>query len=111
MKILVSLFGCDQGKSGIGRYTQELVQRMAKQKPEWKFTVTGNREDLEGFNFDNSIEKMLIRTASAPIQNTLNHLFRPKSIFAFEKYDALFIPGGNRRVVSSSDIPLSLIHI
>jgi glycosyltransferase involved in cell wall biosynthesis len=54
------------GDGGIGTYLQNVVPRVARLHPEWRFTVLGDRERLRAAGWT-ALPNIRVRTSSAPI--------------------------------------------
>ncbi|MBF0543792.1 MAG: glycosyltransferase family 4 protein [Candidatus Riflebacteria bacterium] len=104
MKIGVTTFGCDSGKSGIGRYAIELIAEFAQISGKHCFEVLVYETEKDIFVPKGSGIKALTFPESIknPLINNFWHQIGPPLIAAKRKYDLLFLPAGNRRLVFKS---------
>src|SRR5437660_1761600 len=54
------------GDGGIGTYLQNVVPRVARLRPQWTFTVLGNREELQAAGWS-VLENVRLLESNAPI--------------------------------------------
>jgi glycosyltransferase involved in cell wall biosynthesis len=103
MKIGICTFGCDGGKSGISRYTIELIREFAASGSEHQFEIIAHEDEQHIFappaeqsaNF-----KMLLYPAElrATTKNILWHQTTLPGLCKERGFDVLFLPAGNRRL-------------
>ncbi|MBF0407935.1 MAG: glycosyltransferase family 4 protein [Candidatus Riflebacteria bacterium] len=108
MKIGITTFGCDSGKSGIGRYLIELLNELANLKTEHTFEILVYNSEKEIFIPQNSGFKALTFPESirSPLVNNIWHQIFPPLIAARRNFDVLFLPAGNRRLVFRAPCPV-----
>ena len=103
MKIGICTFGCDGGKSGISRYTIELIKEFAVSGSEHEFEIIAHEDEQQIFappaehsaNF-----KMLLYPAElrATTKNIMWHQTVLPRLCKERGFDVLFLPAGNRRL-------------
>ncbi|MFC1735273.1 glycosyltransferase family 4 protein [Candidatus Hydrogenedentota bacterium] len=100
MKILVSTFGGDGGKSGIGQYIIHLLREFPRLAPDVQFDILMFEGEEELYIADPGRTKAIIvgKHLSNPMKNLLWQQFAMPRLCYREKYDLLFIPAGNRRM-------------
>ncbi len=102
MKIGITTFGCDGGKSGIGQYIVNLLRSFSA------FSLSGGNNSFETLCHqeesdifipeDSSIQAYPISSAYAPATvNIFWHQFMLPSLCRKREYDVLFLPAANRR--------------
>lgn len=113
MRIVVLLFGCDGGRSGIGRYARSLVEQWAKAPGGHQWIVFVHREDLPGLVPDPGAldlrplpswwpRRALLEVAWFQALRGLLAPFRP---------DVAFLPAGNRRLPVALPCPsVATVH-
>ncbi len=103
MNILYSAMPLDKGKSGISNYMFNTLEEMLKHH---KVTVIVLQEDLPLLKerFPSAEYYQVSNRFAKPLINMLWHLFVMPFIMDFSKYDFLFVPAANRRVICRSPI-------
>lgn len=107
MKVGITTFGCDAGKSGVGSYTMRLLDAFNRDTsgdeyeilyhPSEKATWIDGREQLGAFAVSDRFR--------SPVVNVAWHQL-PLALAARKRgYDVLFLPAGNRRVPVASACP------
>lgn len=100
MKILVSTFGGDAGRSGIGQYIIHLMREFPRVAPDVQFDLLAL--EGEGHLYATDPERIRVITIgkhlSSPMKNLAWQQFAIPRLCAKGKYDALFVPAGNRRM-------------
>lgn len=110
MKVLVALHGTDRGRSGIGRYTEEILSHWGKEHPDLELTLSGPRSEIEAF-----APKLGLPTRVVPdlppgldalaMSGFAESWIRPKG------FDVAFFPAGNRRLPLRLSIPrVATVH-
>ena len=100
MRILITTFACDRGKSGVGRYTAQLLREFSEMaSPDLEFDVVGHTDEKELFLPPNTNMTFIPYMGShKPMANILWHQTGLQRLCAKGNYDAVFIPAGNRRL-------------
>jgi len=97
-KIFVSGMAYDSGRSGISVYINNVVEALAE---EHSIDIIMLKEDKDAFPVKNP--NLNIKTypsiLNKPIINMLWHLFILPFIINFRKYDFIFLPAANRRLL------------
>ena len=100
MRILITTFACDRGKSGVGRYTAQLLREFsALASKDLEFDVIGHADEKELFVPPNA--NMTFIPYDGPkraIANIFWHQTGLPRLCKQRNYDAVFIPAGNRRL-------------
>lgn len=104
MKIGITAYGCDAGRSGISRYLSCLLQFLPKvADPDTRFELLATEEDAKiflGEQYDERIE--VFSPKCVPQKTVLNNLWHWYGLPKLVKqrgYDLLFLPAANRRVI------------
>ena len=114
MNILVSAFGCDGGRSGIGRYLHEILPGLASGH---EVQLLGDERDLQVFGPSLPLERTRV---AAPWTGTLGNLVWQQTLLPRRARGSqvLFLPAANRRLPGACAIPtvgtvhdLSFLHI
>ena len=97
--IFISVMAYDHGESGISDYINNVVSELSKEN---NLDLLILREDLPNFPIRNdNIRFITISDRLAkPIINMLWHLFILPFRYNFKKYDFIFLPAGNRRILA-----------
>ncbi len=99
LNIFVSGLAYDKGKSGIADYTNNVVRELSKQH---KLTVLIHPDDLDLFSVKN--ENISFKFAPVYVNRAINsmlwHLFILPFHLGHSTYDFIFLPAGNRRLLS-----------
>lgn len=117
LAIGVSLFACDHGTSGIGRYMIQMVEQMLRSGPQHRYHVWLATEDLPVFAFL-SREWAAEVTVHAvhdrwnrPAASLVWHAATLPRLAAREGVDVLYLPAGNRRLVPFARRPrVAVVH-
>lgn len=116
-KIFVSGMAYDEGKSGISDYINNVVGELVK---EHQVELLMLKADAAYFPLKSDNLKIITisDTLQSPIINMLWHLFILPGKISRDKYDFIFLPAGNRRVLAYYPLPtlvtfhdLSQFHI
>ena len=109
IRIGIPSFGTDRGRSGIGSYMQELIDRFDRDelKGEFSFELIGPQEDKEQYlGKTQNIGWYQVEGAdSSPIHNFFWNQFRLPGICRKRGYDLLFLPAANRRLTGRAPCP------
>lgn len=99
LKIGFITFGCDSGRSGIGRYAIELLSELAKFDNEVEIEVAGHANEKEIFARDVNVKWLNVSNFySTPLKNIIWHQFNLINMAKKRGWDAVFLPAGNRRL-------------
>jgi len=109
IKIGCPSFGTDCGRSGIGSYFRELLDRFDDDslKEEFSFELIGPLEDKEYYlKGKKNIQFFQVEGAdNSPMQNFLWNQFSLPKICKERGYDLLFLPAANRRLCNKVSCP------
>lgn len=106
MRIGIPLFGCDGGRSGIGRYLQQTLNELQRQAPRHRLLLIGSSADAATFGRDVSADVTLVgRPLCGRAPNLLWHQTALPVIAARARLDLLFMPAANRRLPLWSPCP------
>lgn len=120
MKVLVSTFGCDAGKSGIGQYALHMLREIPRLSPDIQFDVLAieGEEDLWNVVPDRIQVLPVSKRYASPMKNLLWQQFAMPRYCGRGRYDLFFAPAGNRRLPYYVPCPsvgtyhdLSILHL
>jgi glycosyltransferase involved in cell wall biosynthesis len=100
MKVGMTTYGCDGGKSGISRYVIELVKAMAAQRGDDTLEILALPDERGVFVTPQPgvVEFLTAGVPADPPRNILWHLTRLPGLVRERAYDVLFCPAANRRL-------------
>jgi len=100
MKVLVSTFGGDGGKSGISQYIMHLMKEFPRVAPDVQFDVLAFEGEEHLYVTDPERIKVITvgKHLSNPMKNLAWQQFAIPRLCAKGKYDVFFVPAGNRRM-------------
>jgi len=118
-RILSSAVGYDGGRSGISEYMNQVIPLLAI---DHKVDLVTLKTDRETFSFTENNNLRFLSFSDSflkkPAVNMLWHLFILPYLIDWKKYDFIFLPAGNRRLMGHYKIPslitfhdLSQFHI
>lgn len=113
MRIGISAFAADGGKSGIGQYMINILRRLPELAPEDQFVLFVNQGDRALFDFAHPrVEIHASPNWSAhPLVNIFWHLLRLPMLLQRHRCDLVFLPAGNRRLAWWYGVPsLGTVH-
>lgn len=112
LKIGYPTFGCDSGRSGIGRYAIELLRELATFKDELQIDVVGHADEKSIFAENLDVGWLSVSDFfRAPLKNILWHQFNLLRLARKRGWDALFLPAGNRRLPYFSNVAtIGVVH-
>ena len=104
MKIGITTYGCDPGRSGISRYLSCLLKSLPEAtEPDVRFELLATEEDakiLLGKEYDSRIEVFNPRSLlQKKITNHLWHWFVLPKLVKQRGYDLLFLPAANQYAI------------
>ncbi len=120
MKIGISAFAGDSGKSGISQYMKNIFKRLPENSDNDEYVMFMSNSDREFFDFGH--ERVTIVAlpdwVGHPVVNILWHLVCLPLMLAFYRCDCVWLPAGNRRLAWWYGVPaigtvhdLSQLHI
>ena len=100
MKVLVSTFGGDGGKSGISQYIINLMREFPRVAPDIQFDVLAFEGEEHLYVPDpGRIRAITVgKHLRSPMKNLAWQQFAMPRLCAKGKYDVFFVPAGNRRM-------------
>ncbi len=107
MKIGISAFGTDSGKSGISQYAANVVGRLLDLAPQHDFVVFVNRADaawVQSWHPRLTVIALPDWTGH-PVASIFWHLFMLPAMLRRYGCDVVFMPAGNRRLAWSYGVP------
>jgi glycosyltransferase involved in cell wall biosynthesis len=113
MRVGVTTFGCDGGKSGIGQYTIQLLRAFAAVPGDAEFEVIVHPTEKDVFvpPSDRFRAFSLAENLRSPMLNLCWHQLGLPSLCKKRAYDVLFIPAANRRGVIHAPCPvMGMVH-
>ena len=113
MKIGISSFAGDAGKSGISQYMINIFKRLPELSSEDEFVLFMTRSDREYFETGQSRVKVVAYPdwIGSPVVNILWHLIWLPVALAKHGCDCVFMPAGNRRLGWWYGVPsISTVH-
>jgi len=98
MRVLIPTAGCDLGRSGIGRFLQEMLAHLAEVAPWMHVTLAGTRKELAAFTKGSMSDEIIIDSRwEPPLANVVwQQLGLPLAV-ARRRFDAALLPAANRR--------------
>jgi len=107
MKVGVSTFGGDGGKSGISQYIIQLLREFAREPDGCSFEVIGYADEKKVFVPESpAVTHLPYGThLRSPLRNVLWHQVSLPGCSRRRGYDVLFLPAGNRRLPVSAPCP------
>lgn len=120
MKIGMTTFGGDGGKSGISQYIIRLVRELAVNEvaPETEVLVYRNERDIFVPNAERLSPILFPEYLRSPVVNVAWHQAFLSGLCRKREYDVLFLPAGNRRLPYTAPCPtvgavhdLSSLHV
>lgn len=113
MRIGISAFAGDGGRSGISQYMAQIVSRLAAKAPQHRFVAFVGAEDADWVRgWDPHIEVVpFSRAVSHPIGSIAWHLLGFRPALRRHRCDLAFMPAANRRLAWSYGVPsLGTVH-
>lgn len=113
MKIGISAFAGDGGKSGISQYMINLFRRLPEQSPEDRFVLFMSHQDREYFSVDHPHVDIVSypNWTGHPVISILWHLIWLPFALRGQHCDVCWMPAGNRRLAWWYSVPsVSTIH-
>jgi glycosyltransferase involved in cell wall biosynthesis len=98
LRVGITTFGCDSGRSGIGQYALRMIEEFANSRYPAEFEVLGHHQDHEIFGLSGIPYQSVSNFHHHPSLNILWHQFLLPRICQKRKYDLLFVVAGNRRL-------------
>lgn len=100
MRIGVTTFGCDGGKSGISQYLINLLAALDRMQTGATFEVLvyENERDIYVNKAMQMTTHVVAPSARTPVRDIFWHLARLPGLCRDRGYDLLFLPAGNRRL-------------
>lgn len=107
MRIIVSLLAYDGGKSGIADYMNQVVKELRK---EHQLTLLIQKQDVNKLPATlQDIPRIIIPAwLQFPLLNMCFHLFILPFLLPWKRWDACFLPAGNRRLFCRYPIPTAV---
>ena len=111
----ISLFACDHGTSGIGRYMIQLVGTLLADHPEHRYHIWVAEEDVKVFPFlaDGTAPHVTLHPIAdrwnAPAWSLVWHAAILPSLLRKAGVDVLYLPAGNRRLVPFAATPRAAV--
>jgi glycosyltransferase involved in cell wall biosynthesis len=113
MKIGISAFAADNGRSGIGQYVINMLDRMPGCDERVSLVVFAPRDEREALNTDHPRVQMVWVSAvfARPMVSVLWHLLLFPMLLRLHRVDCAFMPAGNRRLALWYGVPsVSTVH-
>jgi glycosyltransferase involved in cell wall biosynthesis len=113
MRAAVTTFGCDRGRSGIGRYLSELLAQFETLGIARRLDLVLDREQEKrlGAVAPSAQHVVVRRRESAPLADILWHALSLPRRCVRSAVDVLFLPAGNRRLPVYSPVPtIGTVH-
>ncbi|MEM7247408.1 MAG: glycosyltransferase family 1 protein [Acidobacteriota bacterium] len=105
MKVGLTTFGCDGGRSGIGRYLTMLLSEFRRSGRSDLFEILSHRDDFDGFG-DHGIPTFEVSDRSRkPIPSLLWHQLALPGWCRRRGWDVVFLPAANRRLPAKVSCP------
>jgi len=120
MKIGISAYATDSGKSGVSQYAENIIGRFPEIAPQHDFIVFINQADaqwVQSWHPDLKVVSLPNWTAH-PVASIFWHIGTFPGLLRRHRCDAVFMPAGNRRLSWNYGIPsvgtvhdLSQLHV
>lgn len=112
MNIGMTTFGADAGRSGIGRYTREIVSRLPRAGHQHHFDVLTHASEREGLIGENVTSVLTVDERYKPaLRNVLWHQTHLPALTRARRHDLLFLPAANRRLPWRASCPtVGVVH-
>ncbi|MHB2020667.1 MAG: glycosyltransferase family 4 protein [Candidatus Xenobia bacterium] len=105
MRLAVTTFACDAGRSGIGQYTRHLLEALAESTEEVE--VVGHPEEMQAFPVADRFHRVPVpATWSGAARNVLWQQVALPALAARRGWDLLFVPAANRRLPAHMPCPV-----
>ena len=105
MRIGISTFGCDSGRSGVGQYLQQMLEQLAELAPQHALHLMGAAPDLRTFETPTATT----HTVPAALTGAMANLAWHQGVLPVQavrhRLDMLFLPAANRRLPFWSPCP------
>jgi glycosyltransferase involved in cell wall biosynthesis len=120
MKIGVSAFAGDSGKSGISQYMKNIFKRLPEFSSDDEYVMFMAHSDREHFDYSHENVRIVIlpNWLGHPLVNILWHLVCLPIMLAVYRCDCVYLPAGNRRLAWFYGVPsigtvhdLSQLHV
>ena len=100
MKIGITTFGGDGGKSGISQYIINILKEFAalEDRPDFEVIVYEDEKELFVPDPDSMSTICFGDSLRSPVANITWHQISLPKLCRKQKYDVLFLPAGNRRL-------------
>ena len=99
MRIGISAFAGDSGKSGISQYMKNIFKRLPHMSEDDEFVLFMTRSDREHFDFGHP--RVTVVTSpewvGQPLLNIVWHILWLPVVLAVHACDCVYLPAGNRR--------------
>lgn len=105
VKIGIPTFGCDSGRSGIGRYLQQALHQVAAQAPHHDLHLIGAADDVVAFGRGTARTCVVPSSLCGVVPNVAWHATGLPLHAARQRLDLLFLPAANRRLPLWSPCP------
>jgi len=107
MRVAVTTWGCDHGRSGIGRYLAEILSQFEHLNLASRVDLLVDREQSARLGAMAPSAKRVVTRGreGAPIADIAWHLASLPRQCARRAVDVLFLPAGNRRLPAHSPVP------
>lgn len=120
MKMGISAFAGDNGKSGISQYMKHVLKRMPQMSDDDSYVLFMSESDRSFFDFEHPrIDVVTVADwVGKPMVNILWHLFYLPALLSRHNCDCVYMPAGNRRLAWWYGLPsigtvhdLSQLHV
>jgi glycosyltransferase involved in cell wall biosynthesis len=120
MKMGISAFAGDNGKSGISQYMKHVLKRMPQLSDNDSYVLFMSKSDRSFFDFEHPrIDVVTVADwVGKPMVNILWHLFYLPALLSRHNCDCVYMPAGNRRLAWWYGLPsigtvhdLSQLHV
>ncbi|MDX9720450.1 MAG: glycosyltransferase family 1 protein [Myxococcota bacterium] len=105
MRLGVTTFGGDGGKSGIGRYIRSLLAAMAKSRGTDHIEMLTDKDERAAFVPEDTKSLDFPGILRHPVGDIAWHQLALPALSLARRYDALFLPAANRRLSVWSPVP------
>lgn len=113
MNVGITTFGADAGRSGIGRYTREMLRRLPIAGSRDHFDVLTHPSEQSGLIDERAqVDVIPIDERFKPaLKNVLWHQTHLPALSRARRHDVMFLPAANRRLPARVDCPtVGVVH-
>ncbi len=108
MRVGISTFGCEHGKSGLGTYLYSVIQHLTS-NDQYNFVLFGNEPDRFTYFNDNHLEYISVNSFDNIILDRFFHKYSINKFYKKYNFDMVIYAGGARFLPDSITLPSIVI--